>query len=147
MSHLKALLLVDHNLHPSPRATAFHPPGLQEPTLPLHARYVLHLESERLVSISHSERGQESTLWSPKGWGQMSLSRSPHEPWISNLHHGRQELHAEPRHALPSGLVTKSIHPCLTAFYPSPPGEQIPDSNMEVKGTDKFMLAKLTLFG
>lgn len=38
------------------------------------------------------------------------------------------------------------VHPS-DSFSSQSPWEEIPDSNMEVKGTHRFMLEKLTLFG
>lgn len=92
MFHLKILLPAEHNLHPSPLVTLSYHPFLQELILPFHARYVPHLESVRLVFISYFVplgMGQESTLCSPKGWGQ---SRNPHESWMSNPHPTGREL-------------------------------------------------------
>lgn len=92
--------------------------------------------------------GQESKPLVSKGLGQMSMSRSHQEPWISNPHPGGQELHAQAQASgQASGPFTKSARPCLTVFHPSPPGDPIPDSNMEVKHRCGLILEKLTLFG
>lgn len=98
MFPLRALHLAEHSLHPCPPVTPCYHACLQESTLSFHERYVPHLESERLVSIFHfvptGDGAGEHPLVS-KGLGTVSVSGSPHQPWISNRHPGRQELQVQ----------------------------------------------------